>query len=164
MEHPSSKAGAAQARRCLVAHELDLRNFYWGFIEEALEEGSLRPQVRYTCNPHQAAERLLRMLAPRKAAAQRKSENELLCAVPDVRQQVASIFTDLYENWVNEKLPLLGNKTALEAVATPEGRVKVQALMDEIETDFSLLPFSLDPQVFRRVRERLGLPPGDGLH
>lgn len=65
---------------------------------------------------------------------------------------------------MNEKLPLLGNKTALEAVATPEGRLKVQALMDEIETDFSLLPFPLDPKVFRRVRERLGLPSSSGLH
>jgi hypothetical protein len=164
MEHPSTAAGPTPARRSLAAHEQDLRSFYWGFIEEALKEDSLQPHVRYTYNLHEAAERLLKMRAPRKPVAERRPENKLLRAIPEVREQVASIFADLCENWVNERLPLFGNRTALEAVATPEGRLKVQALVDEMETDFSLLPFSLDPHVFRRVRERLGLPSGDGLH
>lgn len=163
--HTSTNARPADARQRLLARELDLRSFYWGFVEEALKEDSLPPQLRYTSNLHKAAERLLSMLAPRKAAAGKKPENEVLRVIPEVRQQVASILTDLYENLMSEKLPLLGNKTALEAVATPDGRLKVQALIDEIEADFSLLPFSLDPHLFRRVRERLGLPPpGDGLH
>lgn len=69
MEHASTNARSADARQCLLAHEPDLRSFYWGFVEEALEENSLRPRVRYSCNLHEAAERLLSMLAPRKYSA-----------------------------------------------------------------------------------------------
>lgn len=163
LEHPSG-VEPAHARAGLLAHELDVRNFYWGFLEEAFKDGSLRPQLRYTHSLHTAAERLLKTLAPRRTAAEQRAENARLLAIPEVRQQVVSIFTYMCENWVNEKLPLLGGKTALESVATPEGRLKVQALMDEIETDFSMLPFSLDPQIFRRMRERLGLSPTKGLH
>jgi hypothetical protein len=160
----SSGVRREHARQSLLAHELQLRAFYWGFVEQAFKEGSLRPQVRYTHGLYNAAEHLLMTLAPGRTVAGEKSENEVLSAIPDVRQQVVSIFTGLYENWVNERLPVLGNKTALEAVATPEGQLKVAALLAEIESDLSLLPFSLDPQVFRRMRERLGIFPTEGLH
>lgn len=44
LEHPSAGARPAHARQCLLARERDLRSFYWGFIEEALREDSLRPR------------------------------------------------------------------------------------------------------------------------
>lgn len=157
LEHPSGGVQAARARQSLVARELEVRTFYWGFIEEALKEDSLRAQVSYNYALRKAAKRLLTTLAPARTGAAIMAENERLLAVPEIRQEIVSKFTYLYEGWVDERLAFFGNKTALEVVATPEGRVKVESLMKEIEAVFSLLPFSLDPQVFRRVRERLGL-------
>jgi hypothetical protein len=156
MESHSGSIEPAHARHSLLVHESDLRMFYWGFIEQALKEDSLRPQVRYNRSPHRAAERLSKMLAPKRTATEKRAEDERLLAVPEIRQEIVSRFTFLYETWVEERLVFFGNKTALEAVATPEGRMKVEALMEEIETVFSLLPFALDQTVFRRVRERLG--------
>jgi len=164
LERPSGAVEPAYARERLIEHELDARSFYWGFLKVAVKDGSLLPNVGYTQSLHKAAERLLMILAPGRTAAESTSENAVLCAIPEVHQQVVSMFTGLYENWVHERLPVLGNKTALEAVATPEGQLKVAALLAEIESDFSLLPFSLDPQVFRRMRERLGLSPTKDLH
>ena len=157
LERHSGGVQAARARQSLFAHEMDLRTFYWGFIEEALKEDSLRAQVSYDHALHQAVKRLFTMLAPARTAAEIMAENERLPAAPEIRQEIVSKFTYLYESWVDERLAFFGDKTALEAVATPEGRMKVESLMKEIEAVFSLLPFSLDPQVFRRVRERLGL-------
>ena len=146
----------------LLAHESDLRMIYWGFVEQAIKKDRLLSQVSYTHNPLRAAGRL-RMPIPRKVAAEKKSENERLLGIPEVRLQVVRIFTDLYENWVYEKLPVFGNRTALEAVATPEGQLRVAAALAQLERDLSLLPFPLDPQIYRRMRERLGIPPTEGL-
>lgn len=162
LENPSS--GVAPMRQLLLAREMDLRSFYWGFAEQAFNENSLQPPLQYNYSPHKAAERLLIMLVSGKTAAENKAENDRVLAIPEVRQQVVSIFTDLYENWVDERLAVLGNKTALEAIATPEGKLKVAALLAEIESDFLLLPFSLEPQIFRRMRERLGIFPTESLH
>jgi hypothetical protein len=41
--------------------------------------------------------------------------------------------TRKYENWVNEKIPDIGNVTPREAVKTPEGRSKILELLKEFE-------------------------------
>lgn len=41
--------------------------------------------------------------------------------------------TRKYENWVNEKIPDIGNVTPREAVKTPEGRNKILELLKEFE-------------------------------
>jgi len=164
LEKSSSAVAPAQARRSLLGREMDLRSFYWGFVEQAVKENSLRQPVQYACSPHKAAERQLRTFASRNTAVDKKAENDRLLANPKMRQQIVSIFTYLYENWVDERLAVLGNKTALEAIATPEGKLKVAALLAEIESDYSLLPFSLEPQVLRRMREQLGILPTESLH
>jgi hypothetical protein len=97
-------------------------------------------------------------------AAEINGLNERLLNIPEERRRIVSVLTSLYENWVHEKLAVLGDKTALEAVETPGGRLRVQALLDEIESDFERLSVALDPQVVRRMRERLGLLPKGDLH
>lgn len=128
-----------------LARELEFRNFYWGFIRSASKESSLRPQTRYSRSPRRAAGRLSMMLAPAKTSAETKSEKG--------DQQILSLVTHFCDDCLNQRLAVLGNKTALEAVATPEGRLKVKDLMEEIETDF-----------VRRLRERLGLLPATCLN
>lgn len=66
MDHPPGGAEPAYARLCLLSHELDLRSFYWGSIEELLKKHSVPPQLRYTSELHKAAERFLRTVALRK--------------------------------------------------------------------------------------------------
>jgi hypothetical protein len=151
-------------RRCLLAHEVDLRSFYWEFIERAFEEGSLGAHVSYSHSAQKAAGHLLMERAMGMKAAEINGLNERLLNIPEERRRIVSVLTSLYENWVHEKLAVLGDKTALEAVETPGGRLRVQALLDEIESDFERLSVALDPQVVRRMRERLGLLPKGDLH
>ena len=64
----------------------------------------------------------------------------------------------LLGQWVDDKLPVLGNRTPLEAVRDPAGREAVEALVLQIERDGSRMNPPLDPQIVRRLRERLQLP------
>jgi hypothetical protein len=62
-----------------------------------------------------------------------------------------------WEHWVDEPLPILGNRTPLDAVKDPDGREIVESLVIQGER-FSRNPTSsTDEDVFRRLRERLGL-------
>jgi hypothetical protein len=113
--------------------DLALRDFYWQFIGRASKQDSLRPQVQYGQSPRKAAERLSMMLAPEKTSAEMKPER--------FPQEILSI-TYVCEHWVNERLAYLGNRTALEAMATADGRLKVQALIEEVERRLGLFPAS----------------------
>lgn len=62
-----------------------------------------------------------------------------------------------YERWVNDKIPALGGKTPLEAVADPAGREAVEALVRQIERTGERMTPPLDPAIVRRLRERLRL-------
>lgn len=57
LEQPFSGAVPAHARQRLLAHELELRSFYWGFIEQAFKEASLRPEVFTRYRPARRAPR-----------------------------------------------------------------------------------------------------------
>jgi antitoxin Xre/MbcA/ParS-like protein len=58
---------------------------------------------------------------------------------------------------VHERIPALGNRTPLQAVKTAAGREAVQALVAQIERDSARMRPPMDPQIIRRLRERLGL-------
>jgi hypothetical protein len=67
------------------------------------------------------------------------------------------MFAGHYECWATEKLPALGNRTPLEAVRSPGGRERVEALLVDISRRSAGFPSPPDPATFRRLRERLGL-------
>jgi hypothetical protein len=52
---------------------------------------------------------------------------------PDGEEPRKEGATRKYENWVNEKIPDIGNLTPREAMKTPEGRSKVLELLKEFE-------------------------------
>ncbi len=52
---------------------------------------------------------------------------------PDGDELKKEGMTRTYENWVNEKIPDIGNVTPREAVKTPEGRSKILELLKEFE-------------------------------
>jgi hypothetical protein len=123
-------------------------------IEMALGEG-----VRYRASEIQSPER---MLADLRAAGGARGgsapeEYERLAERPEVREKLSELMAAHWEHWVDEPLPILGNRTPLDAVKDPDGREIVESLVIQGER-FSRNPTSsTDEDVFRRLRERLGL-------
>jgi hypothetical protein len=80
-----------------------------------------------------------------------------LAELPEVKARIREVMAAHYEDWVTSKIPALGDRTPLEAVAAPEGREKVEALIAQFERRED--PTTLDPAIIHRLRERLGLVP-----
>ena len=51
----------------------------------------------------------------------------------DMSQIAEQHFADYYDNWIHEKIPILGNKTPLQACKTARGRQQVEDLLNEYE-------------------------------
>jgi len=62
-----------------------------------------------------------------------------------------------WEYWVNQPIPILGNLTPMEAVKDPDGREIVESIVIQAERDGRSPNLQTDENVFRRLRERLGL-------
>ncbi|MCI0652578.1 MAG: SEC-C domain-containing protein [Planctomycetes bacterium] len=107
---------------------------------------------------HRATEiqSLERMLAQAPAGSDSK-DPERLAELPEVKAKIAEMMAKHYERWVDEKIPALGGRTPLEAVRDSAGREAVQALVAQIERDGGRMKPPLDPEIPRRLRERLGL-------
>lgn len=85
-------------------------------------------------------------------------EQEELTRDPEVRDFIRQQVESYYHNdWIERKLPALGNKTPLEAVRTKEGKEKVAVLLDDLEVSQNTRPkdpFRVDVD---GLRKRLGL-------
>jgi hypothetical protein len=62
-----------------------------------------------------------------------------------------------WEHWVDQPIPILGNRTPMEAVKDPDGREIVESLVIQAERIDRSPNLPWDEDVFRRLRERLGL-------
>jgi hypothetical protein len=62
-----------------------------------------------------------------------------------------------WEHWVEQPLPILGNRTPMEAVKDSDGREIVESLVIQAEGSGGSPNLQTDEDVFRRLRERLGL-------
>jgi hypothetical protein len=124
-------------------------------IETALGEG-----IRYRASEIQSPEKMLADLRTaggvRDGAASRESER--LAESPEVRAKISEIMAAHWEHWVNEPLPILANRTPMEAVKDADGREIVESLVIQGERSGRDPNMPTDEHVFRRVRERLGLP------
>jgi hypothetical protein len=80
-----------------------------------------------------------------------------LAEQPEVRERIREMMFAHYDAWVTQEIPALAGLTPLEAVRSPSGREKVEALLAQIDRDGERASPPLDPAVLRRVRERLGL-------
>lgn len=125
--------------------ELRLR----AIVAEALGE-----RARYRATEIQSIERMLAEAPARSAAT---DESERLAELPEVKAKIAEMMSQHFEHWVNEKIPALGGRTPLEAVAERDGREAVAALVSQIERDGARMKPPLDPGIPHRLRERLGL-------
>jgi hypothetical protein len=53
---------------------------------------------------------------------------------------------------------MLGNRTPMEAAKDPDGREKVEAIILQAERARDRAASQTPPEVFRKLRDRLGLP------
>ena len=128
-----------------------------------LIERALGKHARYRATEIQSVERQLRE-AQTGAGSESAlpDEDAAVMARPEVQAHLKALFAAHYEDWEKERIPALGNRTPLEAVQTPGGRERVEALLLDIERRSAGLPVPPDPDTFRRLRERLGLLSGKG--
>ncbi len=121
-------------------------------------EKALGAKARYRATEIQSVERLL---AQEGATARAPSgpESQEVIDSPEVRALVNEHMSRHYEAWVNERIPALGNRTPLQAVKSRAGREAVEALVTQIERDAAKMSPPMDPQIVKRLKERLGLTP-----
>jgi hypothetical protein len=84
-------------------------------------------------------------------------ESDRLAEIPEVRAKIAEMMAAHWERWVDQPLPILGNRTPMEAVKDTDGREIVESLVIQGERFGRNPPMATDEDVFRRLRERLGL-------
>jgi hypothetical protein len=126
-------------------------------IEKALGAG-----VRYRASEIQSLEK---MLADRRAAGGARGgaaseASERLAQLPEVREKISEMMAAHWEHWVSQPLPILGNRTPMDAVRDPDGREIVESLVIQAERNGRSPDLQTDENVFRRLRGRLGLAAG----
>ena len=90
-------------------------------------------------------------------AKQIQKEHDELNSQPEVQAQIDEYLRQHYRDWINQKIPLLKNKTPLQAVKTQDGKEMVEALLMEFERRGQHTTPPLDPAIIAELRERLGL-------
>ncbi len=94
----------------------------------------------------------------RKQKSLQESETELL-RNPEVRKHLEEHTQKQLDGWINEKLPILGGRTPLEAVKNPDGKEIVEALLLQWERDVEKgnSHWGVRPNL-QGLREKLYLP------
>jgi Protein of unknown function (DUF2384) len=91
----------------------------------------------------------------RRGAASEKHDR--LSERPEVREKISEMMAAHWECWVDQPLPILANRTPMEVVKDPDGREIVESLVIQAERLGRNPNVPTDEDVFRRLRERLGL-------
>jgi len=123
-------------------------------IETALGAG-----IRYRASEIQSPER---MLADLRAAGGVRGgaafeERERLAERPEVREKISEMMAAHWKHWVDQPLPILGNRAPMDAVKDPDGREIVESLVIQGERLARSPNLPTDEDVFRGLRKRLGL-------
>ena len=90
--------------------------------------------ARYRVTEIQSMERLMAEARDKRGpATQADLDQAALMARPEVQAQVREMMVRHYAAWVDEPIPALQGKTPRDAVRSPAGREKVDALLKDIE-------------------------------
>ena len=116
----------------------------------------LGPNARYRTAVIESPEAMLARGAPGKTEQQR-AEQEALESNPDVQAALAEHLEAHYNNWLDTKIPMLGNKTPRQAVKTPDGRELVEALLTQLERGMRERKMPGNEALIERLRQRLKL-------
>lgn len=99
------------------------------------------------------------MLAEERAggASADFKESKELAENPEVREKISEMMARHWDDWVEQPVLMLSNRTPMEAVKDPDGREKVEAIIIQAERDANRANSQTNPEIFRRLRDRLGL-------
>ena len=129
-------------------------------IREEIEQ-HLGSQAIHVGTETESPEQMLKQAKQRKA--QRGAEEEIdgddLMRDPEVRRQIEAEVQKQVEGWVRTKVPALGGRTPLQAVADPDGREMVEALLQGWERQNEVPgPASIVRPDISALRRLLNLP------
>ena len=129
-------------------------------IREEIER-RLGSQAIHVGTETESPEQMLKQAKQRKA--QRGAEEEIdeddLMRDPEVRRQIEAEVQKQVEGWVRTKVPALGGRTPLQAVADPDGREMVEALLQGWERQNEVPgPASIVRPDISALRRLLNLP------
>jgi uncharacterized membrane protein YheB (UPF0754 family) len=125
----------------------------------AMIERQLGERVRFKTAVMKSVQKALEK--PTKARASRagrrvEAESERLKALPEVQAHMKDFIESHYAQWLDQRLPVLRNRSPREAVQTADGRERVEALLQEIEWMAPTLDPVLVPNL-KALRRDLGL-------
>ena len=88
-----------------------------------------------------------------------QEKHDVLMQNPEIRKQFEKTLLKHWDDWVDMKLPALGNKTPRKIVKTADGREAVEALLYDIEIKKTPDPIfnELQQKGIQNVRKELGL-------
>jgi hypothetical protein len=120
-------------------------------------ETALGENILHRASEIQSPERMLADVRASGGAGAASEERSQLAELPEVREKISAMMAAHWEHWVDQPIPILGNRSPMEAVKDPDGREIVESLVIQAERDGSSANLQTDEDVFRRLRERLGL-------
>lgn len=102
----------------------------------------------------------MRKNSPQKSARPENDANKSILHDPEAKRQFQEMVQKQAEDWVHEKVPLLGGKTPIQAVRDPDGKEIVEALLLEFErgSERGIYPGAIHPD-YNAVRRLLNLIP-----
>lgn len=120
-------------------------------------EKSLGKGVHYRASEIQLPEK---MLSEKRAggASTDVKQRDKLADDPEVREMISEMMAQHWDDWVKQPVPMLSNRTPMQAVKDPDGREKVEAIILQAERDANSANSQTDPEIFRKLRRKLGLP------
>ncbi|MGH8630567.1 MAG: antitoxin Xre/MbcA/ParS toxin-binding domain-containing protein, partial [Burkholderiales bacterium] len=120
-------------------------------------ERALGERARFCLSEVQSAEKLMTQ-AKSGVPPQPGPDPRELADSPEVAAVLQEHLSRHYQSWVRQKIPALGGRTPLQAAKDPDGREMVEALLLDFERRNRDMPQPVDEAIFRKLRERLGLP------
>ena len=120
-------------------------------IETQLADG-----VVYRATEIQSLEKMLADPKATAGAKEAKEASERLAALPEVRAKINEMLAAHWERWVDQPVPLLGNRTPMQAIKNADGREIVESMVIQAER-LAQTNAPTDPAIFQRLRKRLGL-------
>ena len=123
-----------------------------------LIEKHLGGGVRYRVTEIQSMEKMLAEARESggKPASADAQESARLAERPEVREKIKEMMAAHWERWVDQPIPMLGDRTPMDAVKDADGREIVESILIQAERQGQIMKPATDAAVFRRLRERLG--------
>jgi hypothetical protein len=135
-------------------------------IREEIEQ-RLGSQAIHVGTETESPEQMLKQAKQRKAlrGAEEIIEEDDLLRDPEIRRQIEAEVQKQVEGWVRTKVPALGGRTPLQAVADPDGREMVEALLQGWERQNEAPgPAGIVRPDINALRRMLNLPVKAGSH